>query len=194
MFVSFKIAIKEIQGMLRVLSFSLLGFYISSCQKINSEKEEVLVRVVYDLITYDATDVPDIEILDSDNNKCWLSDQIDKDKIIFYLPNLGCSSCYEQEIALIKEMIPSSMKNKVMVVGNFLNIRELKLFERNSNLNSFKIEGKNDLFPLIPYNDISVVFILTEQMKCYALFDAVNNAKASKLYYKIIVDKMSIER
>ena len=105
MFVSFKIAIKEIQGMLRVLSFSLLGFYISSCQKINSEKEEVLVRVVYDLITYDATDVPDIEILDSDNNKCWLSDQIDRDKIIFYLPNLGCSSCYEQEILSIGQAL-----------------------------------------------------------------------------------------
>ena len=57
------------------------------------------------MITYDATDVPDIEILDSDNNKCWLSDQIDRDKIIFYLPNLGCASCYEQEILSIGQAL-----------------------------------------------------------------------------------------
>lgn len=190
MFVSFEIMIKKYRIILGFWGLCFWGLYFCSCQKSNSEKEEVLVRVIYDLITYDEVDVPDIALIDSSNGECMLSELIDEDKIVFYLPNLGCSSCYEQEIALIKGMIPDGVKERVMTVGNFSNIRELKLFERSSGLRTFKIEEQNGEFPIIAFNETSVVFFLTRQMKCYALFDAVNNVRASKLYYKIISEKI----
>lgn len=190
MFVSFKIMVEKYRIILGFWGLCFWGLYFCSCQESNSEKEEVLVRVIYDLITYDGTDVPDIALINSSNGKCMLSELIDKDKIVFYLPNLGCSSCYEQEIALIKGMIPAEVKEQVIIVGNFSNIRELKLFERSSGLRAFKIEEQNGEFPVIAFNETFVVFFLTRQMKCYALFDAVNNVRASKLYYRIISEKI----
>lgn len=87
-------------------------------------------------------------------------------------------------------MIPDDVKEKVMVIGSFSNVRELKLFERESGFSTYKMNNVTENFPMYMYNETSVVFLLTEQLKCHAFFDAVNNVDASKLYYSFIVERI----
>lgn len=182
---------KFVYHTLRVFILFLCGLFVCSCKKNTPEKEEVLVKVIYDLINYDAVDIPNIEVVNSANKSCNLSELVTDDRLIFYLPDLGCSSCYEKELELLKEMIPERIKKRVLVIGAFTTNRELKLFENKSKLQTFRIVKTNNEFPIPVFNEVSLAFVLTKQMKCYALFDAVNNAKASKLYYRFISEKMS---
>ena len=166
----------------RIFLFFLSMMFLFSCNKNDMGKEKLLVKVIYDLIAYDAIDVIDIQIVDSEGVEWMLSEKVNSTKLVFYLPDLGCSSCYEQELSLVRKMIPDDVKEKVMVIGSFSNVRELKLFERESGFSTYKMNNVTENFPMYMYNETSVVFLLTEQLKCHAFFDAVNNVDASKLY------------
>lgn len=151
-----------------------------------------MVNVIYDLIVYDLKHIPDIYLSDSNGDESLLSKKVDDIMLVFYLPNLGCSSCYEQEVSLLKKMIPAEVRKKVMVIGNFSNLREQKIFERNCDLSTYRIRDTFDNdFPIALFSETSVAFLLNNQMQCFAFFNAVGNIDASKLYYRMVVDRIS---
>ena len=83
MFIPFKVMPKFVYHTLRVFILFLCGLFVCSCKKITQEKEEVLVKVIYDLINYDAVDIPNIEVVNSANKSCNLSELVTDDRLIF---------------------------------------------------------------------------------------------------------------
>ena len=71
---------------------------------------------------------------------------------------------------IFKDYNFDDVKEKVMVIGSFSNVRELKLFERESGFSTYKMNNVTENFPMYMYNETSVVFLLTEQLKCHAFF------------------------
>lgn len=69
----------------RICLFFLSMMFLFSCNKNDMGKEKLLVKVIYDLIAYDAIDVIDIQIVDSEGVEWMLSEKVNSTKLIFYL-------------------------------------------------------------------------------------------------------------
>jgi len=85
--------------------------------------------MVQNLIHYDATKITDVKIIKTDGENSHLSQEIKDTKIIIYLPELGCASCYEMQLQFLQTVIPHDIKQKFFIIGKFSNHREQKLFK-----------------------------------------------------------------
>ena len=176
--------------------FILLGCaFLSGCKsKTNvqqqAEREMQFVSMIQNFIYYDAIKVEDVKVSDSRQNTSCLSHHVNRTKIVIYLPELGCSSCYEMQLRFLQETIPMEIKPDVFIVGKFSSNREQKLFENKSGFTTYKVEGALTGFPVSMFDDTPVTFLLGEDMRGYAFFDSSQSKDLSDLYYKLLVEKM----
>ncbi len=155
-----------------------------------AEKEMQFVSMIQNLIYYDALKIEDVKVSDSDRRNLYLSQIIKRTKIVIYLPELGCASCYEMQLQFLQSTIPSDIKSEVFIVGKFSSYREQKLFEEKSGFTTYRIEKSLTGFPLSMFDESPVTFLLGENMMGYAFFDSSKPNNLSDLYYKFVVEKI----
>lgn len=154
------------------------------------EREMQYVSMIQNLIYYDAIKIKDVKVSDSDRRSLYLSQSIKNTKIVIYLPELGCASCYEMQLQFLQSTIPSDIKPEVFIVGKFSSYREQKLFEEKSGFTTYRIEKSLTGFPLSMFDETPMTFLLGENMIGYAFFDSSKSNTLSDLYYKFVIGKM----
>lgn len=154
------------------------------------EGEIQFLSMIQNLIYYDGIKIEDVKVSDSNRRSFYLSQNIKKTKIVIYLPELGCASCYEMQLQFLQSTIPSEIKSEVFIVGKFSNYREQKLFEEKSGFTTYRIEKSCAGFPLSIFEETPVTFLLGENMIGYAFFDSSKSNTLSDLYYKFVIEKM----
>jgi len=154
------------------------------------EREMQFVSMIQNLIYYDAIKIKDVKVSDSNKQSLYLSQNIKRTKIVIYLPELGCASCYEMQLQFLQSTIPSDIKPEVFIVGKFSSYREQKLFEEKSGFTTYRIEKSLTGFPLSMFDETPVTFLLGENMIGYAFFDSSKSNTLSDLYYKFVIEKV----
>ena len=154
------------------------------------EREMQYVSMIQNLIYYDAIKIKDVKVSDSDRRSLNLSQSIKNTKIVIYLPELGCASCYEMQLQFLQSTITSDIKPEVFIVGKFSSYREQKLFEEKSGFTTYRIEKSLTGFPLSMFDETPMTFLLGENMIGYAFFDSSKSNTLSDLYYKFVIEKM----
>lgn len=177
-------------------TFILLGCtLLLGCKGIGNrgqqvEREMQFVSMIQNLIYYDAIKIKDVKVSDSNKQSLYLSQNIKRTKIVIYLPELGCASCYEMQLQFLQSTIPSDIKPEVFIVGKFSSYREQKLFEEKSGFTTYRIEKSLTGFPLSMFDETPVTFLLGENMIGYAFFDSSKSNTLSDLYYKFMIEKV----
>lgn len=157
-----------------------------------SSKVSKLTEIIQNIIYYDASNIPDVDLSTIDGEQIRLSEAFNDLCIVIYLPTLGCSSCYEKELDLLCKTIPNDLKCKMLVVGKFSNVRELKLFEKKCKMRTLKLEDSVKSFPISFFEENPVAFILNKELLGFAFFDMVNHVDYSELYYNVVVNRMQL--
>lgn len=178
-----------------VIVILLNSIFLSGCKKQSNtarqpDIETQLITMVQNLIHYDATKITDVKIIKTDGENSHLSQEIKDTKIIIYLPELGCASCYEMQLQFLQTEIPHDIKQKVFIIGKFSNYREQKLFEEKSGFTTYRVEKFLTGFPLSMLDENPTTFLLGKDMIGYAFFDASNSNNLSDLYYRFIIEKV----
>lgn len=168
----------------------LLGCQGKANRGQQAEREMQYVSMIQNLIYYDAIKIKDVKVSDSDRRSLYLSQSIKNTKIVIYLPELGCASCYEMQLQFLQSTIPSDIKPEVFIVGKFSSYREQKLFEEKSGFTTYRIEKSLTGFPLSMFDETPMIFLLGENMIGYAFFDSSKSNTLSDLYYKFVIEKM----
>lgn len=168
----------------------LLGCQGKTNRGQQAEREMQYVSMIQNLIYYDAIKIKDVKVSDSDRRSLYLSQSIKNTKIVIYLPELGCASCYEMQLQFLQSTIPSDIKPEVFIVGKFSSYREQKLFEEKSGFTTYRIEKSLTGFPLSMFDETPMTFLLGENMIGYAFFDSSKSNTLSDLYYKFVIEKM----
>lgn len=168
----------------------LLGCKGTGNRGQQAEREMQFVSMIQNLIYYDAIKIKDVKVSDSGKQSLYLSQNIKRTKIVIYLPELGCASCYEMQLQFLQSTIPSDIKPEVFIVGKFSSYREQKLFEEKSGFTTYRIEKSLTGFPLSMFDETPVTFLLGENMIGYAFFDSSKSNTLSDLYYKFVIEKV----
>lgn len=147
-----------------VIVILLNSIFLSGCKKQSNtarqpDIETQLITMVQNLIHYDATKITDVKIIKTDGENSHLSQEVKDTKIIIYLPELGCASCYEMQLQFLQTVIPHDIKQKVFIIGKFSNHREQKLFKEKSGFTTYRIEKSLTGFPLSMLDENPTTFL-----------------------------------
>lgn len=171
------------------------SIFLSGCKKQSyteqqPDKESQLITMIQNLIYHDATKITDVKIIKTDGRASRLSQEISGTKIVIYLPELGCASCYEMQLRFLQTAIPCDIKQEVLIVGRFSSHREQKLFEKTSGFTTYRIDKFLTGFPLPILDESPTTFLLGKDMIGYAFFNASNSNNLSDIYYRFVIQKV----
>lgn len=169
---------------------------LSGCTNSGNElpgrtiQEQEFVSMVQNMIYYDAAKIEDVTISCSNGQSSLLSQEVKNTKMVIYLPELECASCYEMQLQFLEATVTSDIKPQVLIIGRFQNIREQKLFESRSGFTTYRIEKSVSGFPLPMFDESPLTFLLQEDMTGYAFFNAATSKNLSDMYYRFVVERM----
>jgi hypothetical protein len=191
--------------LLFVLLIFILNRRIHELEKSNSEmiininKTEKIfpsfLKTFDNFILYDNKRILNVDLIDSDGNVKKLSDIIEIEKMIIFLPKIDCHTCSAKEIELLKTFFLPKERKRICILAKFRNKRESKLFEMNTGLETFEIQSEDNLFLNKILNERPVVFLISPYLYGYCfLLDNKENYKLSEEYYKMIQKRFSVAK
>jgi hypothetical protein len=134
--------------------------------------------------------ISNIELIDSKGNCKMLSEIVENEKMLVYLPNISCNTCTGRETELVNSIFGDRVKD-VLIVSNFESRREQIVFERESHITTFTLK-RDEIFPSPELSEHIVIFLISKELRghCLLLPDEDNN-KVSEIYYQAVSEKFS---
>lgn len=165
--------------------------YDNSRMVINTDNTKRVFKTIINsfdnFILYDNQRIKDVKLIDGDGNSIMLSDIVEEEKMIIFLPIINCHTCSAKEIDVLKKIIKPTVRERICILARFRNKRELKIFEKSTGLKTFDLLPESKLFLKQTLNDRPVLFILSPYLYGHCFFLSDNeNYKLSEEYYKMI--------
>lgn len=150
-----------------------------------------IVEFINNQVAFDYSPIPDVELMDHDGHLIGLSEILHEERLIIYLPDIGCHTCSDKEVELVKSIFLNEAKNKIWVIAKFNNKRELQLFESQSGLIVYGIDSQCE-FPSEKLALSPVLFLLSQDQIGFAFFKPVKEmSQFSILYYKAVLKRLN---
>lgn len=147
-------------------------------------------KAINDCIVYDGFPVSDIDLVNAAGKTLKLKDIVESEKLVIYLPNISCNTCTIGEIEIIESVFSEQQKKNIILISNFTNNREIKIFEKESSIKTFGVFKSKD-FPNSELTNKIVLFMVSDLLQGQCVFlPQIDNSKLSELYYKVILERM----
>lgn len=161
-----------------------------------SRKQEIQMdicvrKLVYNQVIYDNIDMLDVRLIGSAGDSIPLSSIVDRERMVVYLPEVGCHACSDREVELVKSVFGREAEDYVWIIGHFDNLRGLRLFERQAGIKAYGLNA-TDCFPVNEMHLRPVVFLLSPQLRGTAFFQPDKELpQLSVFYYRAAYERFN---
>lgn len=177
----------SVKSCVRIWTTIVLMCAATACQEDNSSRQNFM-QFVQNLIIYNGMSVDDITVKDEDGKVYSLSHLVKDKYIVIYFPHLDCSSCMEKGIQMLDYYFTDEEKAKLISIGKFTNVREQQIFHRKSGIHAVSINPNIMSFPLEGLCDHALIFMLSNDMKIYSVYDFDESRNFVDPYIRIITN------
>ena len=161
--------------------------YLEKCNELFS----IFSKTLSIFVQTSGMSIPDIRLIDSHGNQKMLSEIIENEKMLVYLPKISCNTCTIRETELINVIFGEKVKN-VMIVSNFQSLREQIVFEKETHIATYSLK-RGESFPIPEYGQHIVLSLVSKTLYAYCfLLPDDKMDKISEIYYQSVAKKFQM--
>ncbi len=129
-------------------------------------------------------------VYDTKDKKIKLDELFDsKSKLFVKYSELACSSCIEEELALIGKYDSIIGRDNIVILTSYNNSRKLKVFKKAHNINYTALYGDNLDLPFERTNEVFIFVCDTALLVRHFFVPDVSRPALSKEYYSAICER-----